>query len=111
MTAVDDAKKALETSSNQTVRLPGVELGHADRVQLALEHDIHSVWDLVTGQWAVSKGVPQEVVLGYQAESDTPMTSETAAHPIATEPDAGIENPPVKAAEVAVTEPEPAAGA
>jgi hypothetical protein len=104
MTAVDDAKKALESSSNQTVRLPA-ELSHADRVQLALEHDIHSVWDLVTGQWAVSRGVPQEVVLGYQAESDTPMTSEAAAHPIATEPDAGIENPPVKAAEVAATEP------
>jgi hypothetical protein len=102
MTAVEDAKAALEASDNRTVRLPAVELAHADRVQLALEHDIHSVWDLVTGQWAFSRGVPEEVVLGYQAETTTPMTSEAAAHPIASEPNPGVENPPVKA-----TGPEP----
>jgi len=104
MTDVTDIKTAVESSANTTVRLPA-ELSHTDRVQLALEHDIHSVWDLVTGQWAFSKGVPEETVLSYQAETDTPMTSETAAHPIASEPNPGVENPPVKGPE---PEPEPA---
>lgn len=77
--AVDVAAELAVSDSRTVYR--DVPLDHPTRVRLALEHDIHSVWDAPRKVWSFSKGVPEEQVMTYHALSDSPAVSDDAEHP------------------------------
>lgn len=56
-----------------------VALSHADRVILALDHGVHSVWDDVRGMWSFNQGVPEEVAMAYIHETDKPAPAKKDA--------------------------------